>query len=348
MVSYINVERFLNNQLPLIDVRSPAEYKKGHIPEAFNIPVFTDEERAHIGTVYSNVSPEKATELAYMYVKPKMESFIGKAEETATGRKVAVHCWRGGMRSRLFAEFLVNNGFQEISVIEGGYKAYRNFVLKTFEQPFILKVVGGYTGSGKTQIIRQLQNKGHQVIDLEAMANHKGSAFGHIGQSEQPTTEQFENNLFHKIQKLDTSNPVWLEDESRNIGGINIPDAFYQQMQNSPLFFIDIPKEIRAKHLVDEYSVHDPGQLAESIQRINRRLGGLNTSHALSLLKENKYFEAAVITLGYYDKSYLKALRYRNQDTIIGIKADDIHPAENAETILKIDHIYDRTKVNPI
>lgn len=225
------------------------------------------------------------------------------------------------MRSHSFARHLLDNGFDDVSVLVGGYKAYRNFVLKNFDLPLKLRIVGGYTGSGKTQIIKHLQHLGHQVIDLEALANHKGSAFGGIGQDEQPSTEQFENNLFEKLKLLDYSKTVWMEDESRNIGGVNIPSVLFNQMQNSPLFFLDIPREERAKLLVEEYAGANLEQLAVSLQKLIKRLGSLNTTHALQLLNQRKFYEVALLTLQYYDKSYFKGMSYRNQENITKIKS---------------------------
>jgi tRNA 2-selenouridine synthase len=343
MVHKITVEDFLRNNSPLIDVRSPGEFKKGHIPGAINIPLFTDAERAHIGTIYLQVSQEKATELAYHYVNPKLDDFIFQSNKAAPHGKVTIHCWRGGMRSQLFAEHLNNHDFSYISVIEGGYKAYRNVVIHAFERPLQLKIIGGYTGSGKTHIIKHLTKAGQQVIDLEELAGHKGSAFGHIGHDRQPTSEQFENDLFDIWRKLNSLKPLWLEDESRNIGGVNIPMPLYAQMLNSRLYFLDIPKEVRAKQLVKEYANAVPELLAEAINKLKKRLGGLNTTKALQFLNEKNYFAVAMLTLQYYDKSYLKGLNYRNQDKIITIKAIEIDPVKNAKTILKIDNSYGRS-----
>jgi tRNA 2-selenouridine synthase len=348
MIHEIAIEVFFRNPTALIDVRSPGEYRKGHVPGAVNIPLFSDEERTEVGTVYVKQSKEKAIELAYSYVNPKLDHFIVESKKAAPGKKVAVHCWRGGMRSQMFARHLHENGFPEVFVIAGGYKSYRNFVLKGFDNQSELRIVGGYTGSGKSYIIGHLRDKGQQVIDLEDMASHKGSAFGHIGKQDQPTSEQFENDLFKVWISLDHHKPIWLEDESRNIGGVNIPVNLYRQMLESPVFFLDIPREERAKHLVSEYAGAASGQLAESIGRLTRRLGGLNTSLALNYLKEQKFYEAAMTTLLYYDKSYLKGLSYRNREKIFTIMANDVNTTENATTLLKYNSQYERDQTDTI
>lgn len=238
MISEISIEEYFShlNNIPVIDVRSPLEFQKGHVPFAHNIPLFSNEERAHIGTVYAKQSQEKALKLGYEYVEPKLENFIAESEKVAPLKEVAVHCWRGGMRSHAFAEHLSSHGFNKVYLIAGGYKSYRNYVLQSYNKEVKLIIIGGYTGSGKTEILKQLHEDGLQVIDLEAIANHKGSAFGRIGKLNQPTSEQFENNFFHEWNKLDFSKYILLEDESFSIGSVNLPNALYKKMCDAPLF----------------------------------------------------------------------------------------------------------------
>ncbi|MBN1159486.1 MAG: hypothetical protein JXA61_08910 [Bacteroidales bacterium] len=185
-------------------------------------------------------------------------------------------------------------------------------------------------------VVRQFQKMGLQAVDFEELAGHKGSAFGTIEDRVQPTAEQFENDLFDVWRKLDFSQPVWLEDESHNIGGVNIPANLYKQMLRSPVYFLDIPKEERAKYLVSEYSGVSKTMLADSINRISKRLGGLNTKFALQLLNEDKFFEVALICLNYYDKSYLKGMKLHKRDRMITISRPYVNPVENAAAILNI------------
>jgi tRNA 2-selenouridine synthase len=330
----ISVSKALGIKWPIIDVRSPGEFASGHIPEATNLPLFSDEERAHIGTVYVQESQEKATALGYEYVKPKLEWFISRANEIAPQGRAIVHCWRGGMRSRSFAQHLSENGLREIAVIERGYKAYRNFVLEKFAEPHDLRVLGGYTGSGKTYILEELRSLGQQIIDLEGLAHHKGSAFGGLGQSRQPTVEQFENNLFEAIRQLDSSKPIWVEDESHNIGRVKIPMAFFQQMQQAKVFFIHIPKAVRAAHLVNEYAGGDSHELAESIERIGKRLGSLNKKKALAFLTRKNYYEVAMLALQYYDKFYLRGIEKRDHRRVLHIPLSANHHKNNARHLL--------------
>lgn len=321
-------------QRPVIDVRSPGEFAKGHIPGAFNIPLFSDEERAHIGTVYTQKSQEKAVALGYEYVSPKLKWFISSASKIAPAGQAIIHCWRGGMRSRSFAQHLRDNGFKDIAIIERGYKAYRNFVLEKFAQPHQLRVLGGYTGSGKTYILNELKSLGQQVIDLEGLAHHKGSTFGGLGQGEQPSVEQFENNLFQQISQLDRQKPIWVEDESHNIGKVKVPIAFLKQMQQARVFFIDIPKAVRAAHLVTEYATCDSHELAGSIERIGKRLGSLNRQRALEYLAQEDYYQVARLALQYYDKFYLQGIEKRDSRQVLHIPLNSTCHQDNAQQLL--------------
>ena len=178
---------------------------------------------------------------------------------------MVVHCWRGGMRSHAFAEHLEKNGFEEVLVLQKGYKAYRNYVLDAFEKDVDLKVIGGYTGSGKTHILECIRELGLQVINLESEARHKGSAFGAIGEESQPTVEQFENNLFERWRKLDLTRPVYIEDESHSIGSVKVPISLYKKMRAAGVYFLDVPKEERAKVLVGDYAGIDDDLLRQGI-----------------------------------------------------------------------------------
>ena len=344
----VSIEEAFEIRKPIIDVRSPGEFKSGHIPGAVNIPLFSDEERADVGTVYKQKSQEAATELGYAYVKPKLESFVTRSHDVATEGDVIVHCWRGGMRSKAFGQYLSENWFSGVHIVSGGYKAYRNHVLEELGKPYKLKVLGGYTGSGKTYMLHELQKLGEQVVDLEGLASHKGSAFGGIGQGEQPTVEQFENNLHRDISKLSRQKPIWVEDESHNIGSVKIPMPFFNQMRRARLYFTDIPKEERAKHLVAEYAKCDSKKLAGSIHRISRRLGGLREKNAIDYLEEENYYESALITLAYYDKYYLRSMKKRDTDCVVRIELFIVDPRQNSEIVLSKVKQYEQSKADAV
>jgi tRNA 2-selenouridine synthase len=336
VIQELTIDQYFSCGLPLIDVRSPGEFAKGHIPFAANIPLFNNDERAHIGTVYIQQSQEKAIELGYHYANPKRSWYIVEARKIAPDGKIVVHCWRGGMRSRLFAQHLLENGFSEVSIIVGGYKKYRNFVLQSLEQSANINVIGGYTGSGKTLILKHLQSNNHQVIDLERLANHKGSAFGAFGQNMQPRTEQFENNLFDIWRKFDKSKPIWLEDESISIGSVFIPSPLFKQMRYAPLYFLDIERETRAAFLVKDYTHLPVEMLTESFRKISKRLGADNVAKAIDCLNRCDLFGAAMIALVYYDKTYSKGLASHNSVFTVFIGSHTTNPVENAQKILDL------------
>ncbi len=313
-----------NNTLPIVDVRTPAEYEKGHIPGAINIPLFSNEERAVVGTLYKQVSKDKAYETGYKYVEPKLKSFLTRVQDIALDKELIVHCWRGGLRSRSFADYLNKNGFKA-SIIKGGYKSFRKIAIDDYPDNIQLNVLGGYTGSGKTKVLLKMQKLGYQVIDLEGIAKHKGSAFGAINNCKQPTPEQFENEIYCKFKKLDLSKPIWVEDESNSIGHVYITRKLFLKMREARLFFLDIPKDKRALELVNEYYLGNNDELEQNITKISKRLGGEKTNKAIEYLNKNDYYNVAMICLDYYDKYYLKGMQKRDANKTTIIKIEDIN-----------------------
>jgi tRNA 2-selenouridine synthase len=336
-VHKLNIEEFLSlaEKHPVLDVRSPGEYRHAHIPDAHSFPLFTDEERKVVGTVYKQQSRNDAIKIGLDYFGPKMKKMVEEAEAinnahpSDTGKRtILVHCWRGGMRSAAIAWLLDLYGFKVYS-LAGGYKKFRQYVLETFALPFSLKILGGYTGSGKSELLHALNQKGELIIDLEDIAKHKGSAFGSIGMPVQPSQEMFENMLALELRKksirsennesskatdspfaIDNS-PIWLEDESQRIGQINIPRQLWDTMRRSPIHFLDIPFEDRLRHIVDEYGRLDKQKMIDAIGRIKEKLGGLNAKIAIQHLEDGDTLECFRILLHYYDKYYFKALQNR-------------------------------------
>lgn len=336
MIEVISINTYLNelSNIPIIDVRSPKEFKQGHIPWATNIALFSDSERAEVGTIYKQKSQKAAIELGYTFVTPKLDNFIAESKETAPNGIVAVHCWRGGMRSKSFAEHLSANGFQKIYLIENGYKTFRRAAIQFFEQDFKLRVIGGYTGSGKTDILHEISKIGHQVVDLEQLANHKGSAFGGIGEVEQSSTEHFENKLFIEMRKLDLEKYIFLEDESVNIGKVLVPKPLFAQMRNQLVYFLDIPIKERAKYLVATYGLFEKEKLEESIVKITKRLGYDKAKVAIDSLNKGNLMDVAEIALRYYDKSYRKGLEMRDEKKIVTISLSGVSSIKNSQKIL--------------
>ena len=307
-----------SKSFPLIDVRSPKEYQQGHIPGAINIPLFSDEERAVVGTAYTKKGKDSALLQGLEFVGPKMADFVKTARKYAKQNKIMVHCWRGGMRSEAMAWLYRFAGLQT-HILEGGYKAYRRYIRESFSSGPQMIVLGGMTGSGKTELLHYLEAQGEQVIDLEALAHHKGSAFGSLGQPEQPTSEQFENDLAARWLLLDAGKPVWLEDESLNIGKVGIPEPLFTRMSQAELVFIDVPFEERVERLTREYGNFDKDILASIIDKISKRIGGEIAMSARMSLDSDDVINAISMVLKYYDKTYRYGLSKRAESKITKI-----------------------------
>ncbi|MES2779547.1 MAG: tRNA 2-selenouridine(34) synthase MnmH [Bacteroidota bacterium] len=337
----------LGKHYPVLDVRSPSEYAYAHIPGAHSFPIFDDAQRKEIGTTYKQVSREDAIKIGLKYFGPNMLAFVEKAETIlkqykVPDKKLLVHCWRGGMRSGAMAWLLNFYGF-EVYLLEGGYKNYRHWVLQQLDLPFRFIALGGFTGSGKTEVLHELSKQGKQIIDLERIASHKGSAFGSMGMNEQPSQEYFENILVAALQPFYHLNdddpffqehPIWIENESRRIGLINLTEQFYNRLQEAPLFALDIPFEERLNFIVEGYGKFDKEKLVNAIIRIQKRLGGLDTKNAINFLLENDIYSCFRILLSYYDKQYTQAMEKSNR-AIQLMPAPKVDALINTELVLK-------------
>ncbi|MFN0213569.1 MAG: tRNA 2-selenouridine(34) synthase MnmH [Saprospiraceae bacterium] len=313
MQNRLSAAEFLSERTDrvILDVRSPSEYAQGNIPNAHNFPLFSDEERALVGTQYKQLGKEEALALGLRFAGPKMEQFVRQANLLAPRRKLGVHCWRGGQRSGSMAWLFQQAGF-DVVTLEGGYKSYRHHVLESLENTELnLWVLGGRTGTGKTKILHALSEFGEQIIDLEALAHHKGSAFGFIGEAPQPSVEQFENDLFENTLSLQPLRRVWIENESRSIGRIYIPPGLFSKIRSDPLVNIEIPDEARIENLLADYVLSDRGELETAFQKIGSKLGGQHLKTALEALQQGDYAAAARIALVYYDKTYQHGLDTR-------------------------------------
>lgn len=324
MIRSETIEQFLQNQdILLLDVRSPLEYQKGHIPGAVSFPLFTDEERSTIGTKYKQEGKDSAVLAGLEFVGPRMADMVRTVKRLTQGQtNVRVYCWRGGMRSGSVAWLLSNAGF-EVSLLLGGYKKWRNFTEMMFTRKLDYQVLGGYTGSGKTEILHELNKLNVQVIDLERLANHKGSSFGSIGMKDQPTQEHFENLLAWEILHQKDTLPVWIEDESRMIGRITMPAAFWEKKLESTLYFIQVPREDRIQRLVSEYASAGKDILEPAIRRIHRKLGDVRLMETLEALMQNDFSRVADLVLYYYDKAYNTGLRtLKNPEQVIYLNSE--------------------------
>ncbi|HVV54311.1 MAG TPA: tRNA 2-selenouridine(34) synthase MnmH [Mucilaginibacter sp.] len=334
MIRTLCIEDFveLDVTIPVADVRTPAEFAQGHIAGAHNIPLFSNEERVQVGTTYKQQGREQAILLGFDLTGPKWSGFIKKALEIAPGKKIALHCWRGGMRSGAMAWALDLYGF-DVYLLEGGYKKYRRWALSRFEKKYNLLVLGGMTGSGKTLILHRLKELGEQVIDLEELAQHRGSTYGSMNCLVQPTQEQFENELAAQLHRADPEKPVWLEDESITIGKRFIPNGLWRQMREAQLVSVNIGAEERVKYLVEEYGKLDKDFLAECTQRIWKRLGPEQTQKAILAISENRMADFIRLVLVYYDKTYRLGLSKRSAENMHTIDCDGSNALENAKKI---------------
>ena len=329
----LTAEQFLEKagSIPVIDVRSPGEYGHAHIPGALNLPLFSDDERAEVGTLYKNKGKRESVRRGLGIVGPKLSAFTDFALSLKS-KELLVHCWRGGMRSSSMA-WLFETLDIECYTLAGGYKSYRSHLLGSFNVPIKFILLGGYTGSGKTEILHCLKERGEQVIDLEGLANHKGSAFGAIGQNPQPSTEHFENLIGSYIDGFDITKAIWLEDESRNVGKNLIPVALWEQMRRSPLIRLNIPFEMRLARLMQDYGRHSPELLVASIQKIEKRLGFDKCKVAIEACASGSIAEAAAICLQYYDKAYEKQLNEKESPTT-AISTDNVDLQEITDILI--------------
>jgi len=335
-MEYLKTDDFFNldDNIPIIDVRSPSEFEAGHISGASNIPLFDDEERAVVGISYKQQGKIPAIEKGLDIIGPKMTELAKRAKSMTSNKKIRVYCWRGGMRSEKMAWLFELVGLKAW-VLEGGYKAYRNSLLEDFSKIKKLIVLQGPTGSGKTDILHKMIKRGEQVIDLEKRANHKGSAFGSIGLGQQPTTMQFQNDIYNDLIRLDTSKRIWVEGESLSIGKVYLPESLWETMNESAVVEIDLPKEIRAERLTAEYGVHDLEPLAESIRKITRRFGPDRTTKALELLEKNKLYEVALMLLDYYDKGYKYSKEKYKKPALGRVESQTANPETNAKNLVE-------------
>jgi tRNA 2-selenouridine synthase len=322
----------LRNNLPVADVRSPREFQQGHIRGAGNVPLLNNDERAAVGTDYKQRGQAEAIKTGFRLVGPRLEEIIQETEEFAAGRELLVHCWRGGMRSNNFCQFMGMAGIKAQS-LAGGYKSYRQAAIESFKRPFQFILLTGCTGSGKSEILRALKNQGAQILDLEQLASHKGSAFGHLLMDPQPTTEQFQNDLFEEILKQDLSRPIWVEDESIAIGKIFLPNDFWLTMMKSPLVKMEVSKEIRIQRLVHEYGRADKDEFVEIMRRITKKLGGQNFNAAKEKLFQGDMAATIDILLTYYDKAYLTSIEKRKERVLQTVYWDGTLPGNLAREL---------------
>ena len=332
----------LGESNPIFDVRSPGEFNHAHIPGAKSLPLFTDEERKIVGTAYKEIGKEQAVKIGLDCFGPKMRTMVEEVETLTQSvkpneTKVLVHCWRGGMRSGGVAWLLDLYGF-DVYVLKGGYKAFRSWVRDVLARQYNFKVIGGYTGSGKTRLLQELEKRGESTINLEKIASHKGSAFGNLGMPDQPNQEQFENLLATELWQKHEASHIWIEDESQRIGHLNLSQDFWKTLRSSTLIFLDIDFELRLDLIEEEYGCLDKEKMIEAIKRIEKRLGGLEAKSSIEFLKNDNIRESFRILLRYYDKYYLKSLNKRDPSMFVkhDLKLDTLDTTQNSLALLEL------------
>ena len=304
------VTDFRNLTSPIIDVRSPSEFSQGHWPGAINVPLFTDSERETIGKSYKKESRLKAIFNGLKVTLPKATKLLEIILHTTTkkdqgNKSIRIYCWRGGMRSRTFAWLARTIGIKTY-LLKGGYKNYRKWVLNQFEADLPIRVLGGKTGTRKTDLLNYINHENLYVIDLEGIANHRGSSFGSLGMKKQPSTQQFENFLAESIDEFQKSNAIeiWLEAESSNLGKCRIPNSLFIKMKKAPIIEIIKTKDERVDNLVNVYSQNTQIELKEAVERIRKRLGPQRTKEAIVAIEKKEWSKACKAMLDYYDRCY--------------------------------------------
>jgi len=308
----ISVSEALQKPCIFVDTRSPAEYAKGHIPDAVNIPLLEDDERAIVGTLYKKQGPEEAKQRGLAIVSGKLSAIVQQVAGlvSSQGKNLVVYCWRGGMRSKSVLTVLDLMGIHGNQLI-GGYKAYRQYVqeqLENFQVRPEIVVLCGSTGVGKTVLLQMLAIRGYPVIDLEGLANHRGSAFGHVGVGKPATAQNFDAQLLGEMLKFNDNKVIVVECESRRIGNVYLPGALCQAMQRGRRILAKAGIPTRVSRLIEEYTdvlqPHDP-EILNCLQSLTRKMGkkkvsGLIADYEAGNLRD---FTASLLT-DYYDELY--------------------------------------------
>lgn len=320
--------------LPLLDVRAPGEFAAGHIAGAVNLPLFNDEERAAVGTAHARSGKEAAVHVALQRVGSQLAAKLARARHvTGRGREVLMYCWRGGMRSATMAWLLEAGGYVA-HVLTGGYKAYRGYTRREWARPARILVLGGMTGSGKTEILRELARLGSQVLDLEGAAGHRGSAFGGVGLPPQPTSEYVENQLFSLWDRFDFARPIWMEDEDRHIGAVTLPDPLFAHIASGRLVLVDSPPDCRVARLARLYADSmNQEALLEGLERVRKRLGDERWRLCAAAVREGRCTEAVRGVLVYYDKAYTHLLERMKRELVLKLTPPADDPAAAARLL---------------
>lgn len=318
----------------LIDVRSEGEYEESHIPGAVNIPLFDNEERAQVGTMYKQIGQEQAKDLGLQIASQKLPQLVKAVAETAGDKQPVIYCWRGGMRSKSVATVVDLMGIP-VWRLEGGYRGYRESIterLAHFSLTARCVVIHGMTGVGKTQLLKLLAEDGEPVIDLEGLAGHKGSAFGSIG--ERPRNQRmFESLLLPKLEELADSPYIIIEAESKRIGRVNMPDFLVEAKERGLHILLEAPLAVRVQRTLEQYVVDDPefrDKVTGALQAIEKKLSPDDRAFGWEAVAEDRYADlAAMLLVKYYDPRYTHTMGQYSGE-FIQLDATDLEQCKQA------------------
>jgi tRNA 2-selenouridine synthase len=312
MYKDIDIDELLSRMagIPLIDLRSPGEYREVTIPGACNIPLLDNIERALVGTVHKNEGPERAREMAMEILAPKLPSFVYAFKKLAPKKEVIIFCWRGGDRSHFAGCILDAMGYKVYRLL-GGFKAYRRYVLQYLDRellPLRAVVVHGLTGVGKTDVLLELQKRGYPVLDLEGLARHRGSVFGKIGQPPSPGQKMFESLIAAELQKAESYGIFIVECESRRLGNLYVPGSVMNTMQRGYRILLYAPVKTRIKRILRDYAPGGNDNLAalqEAVSRLAKYLGKSKVAELNDWLSRGNISGViGFLLLQYYDPLY--------------------------------------------
>src|SRR5712664_3212236 len=330
----------------VIDVRSPAEFALDHVPEAVSCPVLDDAERAHVGTLYKQVSPFDAKKIGAALVSKNIARHI---EERFRGRDRAwrplVYCWRGGQRSAAMAHVLRQVGW-DAATLAGGYRAYRREVMAQLDETprrFRFQVVSGATGSGKSRLLAALAAQGAQVLDLERLARHRGSLLGELPGEPQPSQKMFDSLVWSALKRLDSARPVFVEAESKKIGQLQVPAQLLERMREGECLRLEVPLPERVRFLIGEYRhfMEEPAALKEKLQCLTSRYGHAVIDHWIAQTDSGAWGElVADLLVTHYDPSYRRAAtqsywHYDGAQALTLERLDETGMAQAARELLK-------------
>ena len=327
----------------VIDARSPGEFALDRLPGAVNLPVLSDAERAEVGTIYVQESRHRARRLGAAYVARNIARHLEEAlSDQPPGWQPLVYCWRGGQRSHAFATVLSQVGWP-VTVLEGGYRTWRRHVtarLYDAELPYRLVLLGGGTGVGKTEMLRLLAERGVQTLDLEALAEHRGSVFGAMGP--QPSQKLFETRLVTELERLDQAEPVVVEAESSKIGDRVLPPSLWQAMATAPRIELSAPAEARADYLLRTYTdaLESPAELTNTLARLDNRVGRKRLAQWCDLAARGEHRQLALALIeGHYDPAYTRSSRNDGQIKLTAIELSTITPDLQSKVAAKIEGV---------